>query len=719
MRMTERPGDPAGAGDHDADHAIAARRLAQGWAAAINGTSYVSMSQDEVVEYLVGLATRILTALAAEPFNARAAWEVGVDLVDSHFTSSATLERSITLLGEEITQALPDLAAGRVSAVQGALAGGYGYALRQRTLHEQEAIREAVLDAREQAEAALRASEARFRALFTEAAIGIGLADVDGRMLDANLALQQMLGYSLEEFRGFSLQEFLHAGDPESTHEAYRQLTRGDREYFRAEKQFFRSDGDSVWTNLTVSLVRGPDGEPQYQLAMMEDVTDRHQLQDRLRYQALHDPLTGLANRALFLDRLARVFNRPERDRRVGLCFIDLDGFKVINDSLGHHVGDELLVAVAKRLAASVALNDCLVARLGGDEFVLLAERSSGTDQLIELGNQVLDVLADPIRIGGHQLSVSASIGIVERPVVAGGSGDLIRDADVTLYWAKSEGKSRWALFDPERNAREVARFRLSATMPAALEREEFYVDYQPLVALADGRVIAVEALVRWQHPEHGLLAPDKFIGLAEETGLIVQLGRWVLEHTCRQARQWSDEFGDDAPFVSVNLAARQSRDPSLVSDVESILRETGLRAGQLQLELTESAVMGTAEDQTSALRKLYDMGVRIAIDDFGTGYSNLAYLRRLPVHELKIAGSFVEGLRVAGRPDPVDEQIVGALVTLAHALGLTVTAEGVETAAQAERLRDIGCEAGQGWYFARPGPPAAINRLLTAQRRH
>ncbi|MBB5922605.1 diguanylate cyclase (GGDEF)-like protein/PAS domain S-box-containing protein [Actinoalloteichus hoggarensis] len=716
--MTERPGDSAGTGDHDADHAVVARRLAREWAAAINGTSYVSMSQDEVVDYLVGLATRIFAALDAEPFNPRAAWEVGVDLVDSHFTSSATLERTITLLGDEITQEMPDVAAGRISAVQGALAGGYGYALRQRTLHEQEAIREAVLDAREQAEAALRASEARFRALFTEAAIGIGLADVDGRMLDANLALQQMLGYSLEEFRGFSLHEFLHAGDPEATHEAYRQLTRGDREYFRAEKQFFRSDGDSVWTNLTVSLVRGPDGEPQYQLAMMEDVTDRHQLQDRLRYQALHDPLTGLANRALFLDRLARVFNRPERDRRVGLCFIDLDGFKVINDSLGHHVGDELLVAVAKRLAASVALTDCLVARLGGDEFVLLAERSSGTDQLIELGNQVLDVLADPIRIGGHQLSVSASIGIVERPVVAGGSGDLIRDADVTLYWAKSEGKSRWALFDPERNAREVARFRLSATMPAALERDEFYVDYQPLVALADGRVIAVEALVRWQHPEHGLLAPDKFIGLAEETGLIVQLGRWVLEHTCRQARQWSDEFGDDAPFVSVNLAARQSRDPSLVSDVESILRDTGLRAGQLQLELTESAVMGTAEDQTSALRKLYDMGVRIAIDDFGTGYSNLAYLRRLPVHELKIAGSFVEGLRVAGRPDPVDEQIVGALVTLAHALGLTVTAEGVETAAQAERLRDIGCEAGQGWYFARPGPPAAINRLLATQRR-
>ncbi|WP_016697205.1 putative bifunctional diguanylate cyclase/phosphodiesterase [Actinoalloteichus spitiensis] len=693
----------------------ACERFGRGWAALVSGTSYVSMSRSEMVEFLSRLARRLLVALTTEPFVARPAWEVGAELVEAHFTSPASIEQTVVLVGTELGALTgTDVPQGRVAALQGAVAAGYANALRQRTLEEQEAIREAVLDARQQAEAALRASEARFRALFSDAAVGIGLADLDGTFLDVNVSLQRMLGYSRNELLRTNLRKFMHAGDAESTWEAYRQLARGDREYFQVDKQFFGNDGSAVWTNLTMSLVRGPDGQPQYLVAMVEDVTDRHELQNRLKYQALHDPLTGLANRALLLDRLARVFSNPPVGQRVGLCFLDLDGFKVINDSLGHHVGDELLVAVGRRLAECVNGEHCLVARMGGDEFVVLVEDSTGTEQIVDLADRVLTMLNQPIRIGGHQLSVSASIGIVERPVVSGESADLIRDADVTLYWAKSEGKSRWAVYDPERNAREVARFRLSATMPAALEREEFFVDYQPLVRLADNAVVGVEALVRWRHPEHGLLSPDRFIGLAEETGLIVQLGRWVLEHACQQASRWQQEFGPAAPYVSVNLAARQSRDPGLVSDVESILRNTGIPPTGLQLELTESAVMGTADDQLDALRRLHEMGVRIAIDDFGTGYSNLAYLRHLPVHELKIAGSFVEGLRAPDKPaDPVDKQIVGALVTLAHALGLTVTAEGVETRAQAERLRDIGCESGQGWFFARPGPPETISRFL------
>ncbi len=338
---------------------------------------------------------------------------------------------------------------------------------------------------------------------------------------------------------------------------------------------------------------------------------------------------------------------------------------------------------------------------------------SLGTEQAVEVADTVLDALEVPIRIGGHELSVSASIGIVERPVSGQTAAELMRDADVTLYWAKSAGKGRWALFDPDRNATEVAQFHLSAKMPAALEREEFYVDYQPLIGLRDFCVVGVEALVRWAHPELGRLGPDRFIGLAEETGLIVPLGRWVLRQACRQAKQWQDEFGSAAPFVSVNLAVRQSRDPKLVDDVAAILAETGLEPSRLQLELTESAIMGTADEPLDALRALSRMGVRIAIDDFGTGYSNLAYLRHLPVHELKIAGSFMEGLRDAERADPVDARIVGTLVDLAHALGLTVTAEGVETQAQARRMADIGCETGQGYLFARPGSPVDITAFI------
>ncbi|WP_235883377.1 putative bifunctional diguanylate cyclase/phosphodiesterase [Saccharopolyspora elongata] len=635
-----------------------------------------------------------------------------------HFTSAESLGRTIDLIGDEILDVL-HLDDGpvwreRVAALQGALCAGFVQAARKRTLDEQEAIRQAVLDARDAVEQALRTSEARFRAIFAEAAIGIGIGDMNGRILEVNDSLVRIMGRPGEELRRMLVQDMMHPDDPDSTWRLYEELVRGERDQFRVEKRFVRPDGGTVWTELIVSLVRGEDGLPLYQVALIEDVTDRRMLQERLRHQAMHDPLTGLPNRALFLERLTTILEQHEPDERVALCYMDLDGFKVINDSLGHHVGDDLLRAVADRLATAVHGDDRLVARMGGDEFVIVIQNSFGTDQAVEVADTVLDALVRPIRIGGHELSVSASIGIVERPVAGQTAAELMRDADVTLYWAKSEGKGRWALFDPDRNATEVAQFHLSAKMPAALERDEFYVDYQPLIGLRDFNVVGVEALVRWAHPELGRLGPDRFIGLAEETGLIVPLGRWVLRQACRQAKQWQDEFGAAAPFVSVNLAVRQSRDPNLVSDVAEILAETGLAPSRLQLELTESAIMGTADEPLDALRALSRMGVRIAIDDFGTGYSNLAYLRHLPVHELKIAGSFMEGLRDAERADPVDARIVGTLVDLAHALGLTVTAEGVETQAQARRMADIGCETGQGYLFARPGSPAEITTFIT-----
>jgi EAL domain-containing protein (putative c-di-GMP-specific phosphodiesterase class I) len=310
---------------------------------------------------------------------------------------------------------------------------------------------------------------------------------------------------------------------------------------------------------------------------------------------------------------------------------------------------------------------------------------------------------------------VSASIGIVERPVGGTSPSDLMRAADLTLHWAKKSGKGRWALFDAERNERELAQYALAAAMPAALDRREFFLEYQPLVSLADGRLLGVEALVRWRHPERGVLPPSRFIDVAEETGLIVRLGLRALARACEQARDWLDLAGQ-APFVSVNLAVRQVHDASLVREVIAILDRTGLPPHQLQLEITESALMSSADEPVLALRALADLGIRVAIDDFGTGYSNLAYLRNLPVCELKVAGSFVEGLRSPATDlgSATDEQILATLVSLAHTLGLTVTAEGVETAAQAERLRLLGCDAAQGWHFGRPGPPERIAELIS-----
>jgi diguanylate cyclase (GGDEF)-like protein len=421
----------------------------------------------------------------------------------------------------------------------------------------------------------------------------------------------------------------------------------------------------------------------------------------RFRHQATHDPLTDLPNRTLFTERLAAAIDEADR---LGVCFLDLDRFKVINDSLGHQIGDLLLVSVAQRLRRAVG--EHLVARLGGDEFVILVEPTTGTDDAVAVAERALAAISEPALIEGHELTVSASIGIVERPAAGTSPMELMRAADSTLHWAKAAGGAGWSVFDADRNRRELARYALSAAIPAALDRGEFYLDYQPLTSLRDGRVLGLEALVRWRHPELGVLRPDSFIGLAEETGLIVRLGAWVLAEACREARRWADA-DDDAPFVSVNLAVQQVRRPELVDEVRELLRRTGLPPGRLQLEITESTMMSTAEEPVRALRVLADLGVRIAIDDFGTGYCNLAYLRGLPVTELKVAGEFVTGLRApAGDPaSRTDERILAALVSLAHALKVTVTAEGVETAGQAERLRTIGCDAAQGWHFGRPGP--------------
>jgi diguanylate cyclase (GGDEF)-like protein/PAS domain S-box-containing protein len=683
------------------------------WLDELRQTGYAPNPSDEIDARLGQFTAMLLDAAVTDPFIVEPVEWIGVELVRLHL-ATASLAATVRLIGEELPHHLghEDKALSRVALIQSALVTGFNDATQERIRAEQENIRTAALQVRRGAQAALRDSEARFRAVFHQARIGIGITDLDGIVIDTNCSLTEMLGFAQAELRGLNILTLLESETGTDLRRGFDDLTSGGSDNCQSELAIRRRDGSTLRTNVAVSVIRDDRGEPRYLVGMVEDITERHQLQQRLRHQATHDPLTGLPNRALFQQRLGEAFE-DGADGRIGLCYLDLDGFKVINDSLGHHVGDQLLVEVASRLSGLVAGTDRLAARMGGDEFVLLVRDCTGEQDLVDLAKRVLDVLSEPVMTNGHSLSVSASIGIVERPTTDTTASEAMRDADVTLYWAKADGKNRWACYDPERNAREVARFTLSARMPLALEREEFYVDYQPIVRLADGELHGVEALVRWRHPEFGTLGPDKFIGLAEETGLIVPLGRWVLRTACFQAKQWWDRYGDDAPFVSVNLAARQSRDPEIVNDVTKILDETGLPAHRLQLELTESEIMGTTGQPLEILRTLVDLGLTIAIDDFGTGYSNLSYLRRLPVHTLKIAGSFLEGLREDKRGGLVDTQIVRTLVTLAHLLGLTVTAEGVETATQSARLTRIGAECGQGWLFARPGPPDKIDDWL------
>ncbi|MBT2395499.1 EAL domain-containing protein [Streptomyces sp. ISL-100] len=571
------------------------------------------------------------------------------------------------------------------------------------------------------------ASELRdYRAAWNAAQLAMAVVDRDGLVVTANPALAGLLGTETLQLREQSAADLLDlASDARSFH-AYLEVLAGRRARFRCTRRLKHPDGRSLWAEVTITPV--PDNGTV--LLSVADTSDRRELQARLRHLQMHDPVTRLPNRTLFFERLTSALENSAygdggdggdgRTGRIGVCYLDLDGFKAVNDTLGHRVGDRLLTAVASRLARCAdqygyaRAGSHLVARLGGDEFALLVEDSTGTEQLADLAQAVLTALQQPFDLGGQRLAVSASIGVVERLAAGTTATCLMQAADTTLYWAKADGKARWTLFDPERNAHRMTRQALSSTLRPAVERGEFTLEYQPLVDLEGGGVRGVEALVRWEHPQFGTLAPNRFISIAEEDGSIVQLGRWVLRTACRQARQWQIAHPGTPPiFVSVNVAVRQVWDSDLVADVAEILAETGLAPHLLQLELTESAVMGSAGRPLQALQALSDMGVHIAIDDFGTGYSNLAYLSRLPVSVLKLDGSFVRGFQDEAHANPADETIVEALVQLAHRLGLTVTAECVETSGQAARLRRIGCDTGQGWLYSRAVTPERIAAMI------
>ncbi|WP_436844954.1 putative bifunctional diguanylate cyclase/phosphodiesterase [Streptomyces roseoverticillatus] len=553
-----------------------------------------------------------------------------------------------------------------------------------------------------------------FRAAFNAAQLAMAVVGRDGLVRTANHALGALLGTDPARLADAPAAEFTGLREDSRTWSAYREVLLGRRARLHCTRRLKHTGGQGVWAEVIVTPL--PDSCDT--LLSVADISDRRDLRARLRHLRMHDPVTRLPNRSLFFERLTTALATASAAEggtgRIGVCYLDLDGFKAINDTLGHRAGDRLLSAVARRLSECAAPGGHLVARLGGDEFALLVEDSAGTEQLVELAACVQDRLQRPFEVAGQQLSVSASIGVVERPAAGTHATELMQAADTTLYWAKADGKARWTLFDPERNAHRMTRQALSSTLRPAVERGEFVLQYQPLVGLVDGVVRGVEALVRWRHPQFGMLPPNRFIGLAEETGAIVPLGRWVLRTACRQARHWQLEHPAEPIVVSVNVAVRQVWDSDLVSDVAAILAETGLPPRLLQLELTESAVMGSAGRPLQQLRQLSDMGVAIAIDDFGTGYSNLAYLSRLPVSTLKLDGSFVRGFRAEEPPNPADETIVEALVQLAHRLGITVTAECVESAEQAERLGRIGCDTGQGWFYSRPVPADSISSLLT-----
>jgi diguanylate cyclase (GGDEF)-like protein/PAS domain S-box-containing protein len=566
---------------------------------------------------------------------------------------------------------------------------------------------------RERAKTRLHEAEAKYRSLVEQIPAVIYMDDVD----EANSALyrspfvEQMLGYAPEEFLSMSWKDILHPDDRERVL-SENARTNETGEPFRIEYRMVAKQGRVVWVRDEAMLVRDGSGMPLYWQGVFMDITERKELEDQLTYQAFHDPLTGLPNRTLFMDRLRRALARVARrdGQEVALLFLDLDDFKVVNDSLGHKAGDQLLIAVADRLLACVRTADT-VARLGGDEFTLLIEGDAHAQAATHLAERISEELRAPFIIDGHEVFVTASIGISLGVSGDEQAEDFLRSADVAMYEAKNRGKARHEVFDVHMDARAIKRLQLESEMRHALGKGEFRVYYQPLVTLRTGSITEVEALVRWEHPRRGLLRPDEFIPLAEQTGLIVPIGHQVLEEACRQARSWLEDGSIQDLVVSVNLSPKQLQHPALVKDISRTLKKCKLDPHNLKLEITESVVMEDADSNIAVLRKLRGLGIQLAIDDFGTGYSSLSYLKNLPVHMLKIDRSFVGGL---GRI-PEDTAIVRATVAFARSMGMSVTAEGIETSEQLAYVRALDCDLGQGYYLSRPLPSDTIAELLAA----
>ena len=571
---------------------------------------------------------------------------------------------------------------------------------------------------RKQAETRLGVAEQRFRTLVDQipAVTYIDPVDDPETSLYTSPQIEKMLGYTPQEWREGKLwPKCLHPDDRERILAADERFEAGGEEPFSEEYRLLARDGSVVWVREEAVLLKDEAGEPLYWQGVFYDLTERKALEERLQHRAFHDYLTDLPNRQLFVDRLRKALERTRRKkgRKVAVLFTDLDEFKIINDSLGHEAGDALLTLVAQRLKRCLRPEDSL-ARFGGDEFVVLIENIEDPGVAVRVAERITEELKRPFFLEGRELFAPSSIGI--------GLGDartktpeaLLMDADTAMYRAKDEGGT-FRVFDPGMYERARGRLELEADLRRSLEapHERLPVFYQPLVSIPEGTIVGMVALVRWAHTEHGLLVPPDFIPMAEETGLIVPTGRWVLDEACRRAREWQERYPNYARLtMAVNISARQLRYPELVGEVEDALRKTALDPGSLTLEITESVLVEDEGFSTGTLQRLKDLGVRLAIDDFGVGYSSLSYLRYLPVDQLKLDRVLVGHLDT----DDKNLAIVRAAVDLGHALGIEVVAEGVETHEEFEELKKLGCDVGQGDYWWGTHLPRETEELLASK---
>jgi diguanylate cyclase (GGDEF)-like protein/PAS domain S-box-containing protein len=672
--------------------------LARAWLDAVSPTAEVPITGRWVEECLRDQLSRLIDALGQEPLRPEPAADVGAELVARGFTGEQSLGRTVEILGHALP-GLPELRTveglgDKVVSLLAALSTGYTAALRRRTLAE---------------------GETWFREVFDSAPVGMVISRLDGTVTETNGALAKILHYPPAELTGHDLCRVFHPDDAAPLRSAYQALTDGKRERFQRRVKALTGRGDTTWVALTVSVLRDAVDNPARHVTMVEDVADQQLLEQRVRHQSLHDLLTGLPNRLHFAIHLEALLER-ERTVALMLCKIDLDCFGVVNEGLGLGFGDFLLRSVAARLQSLFAGEHAFIARFDDDEFAVLIEESPRTPNAATLAARINAELSEPVYLAGRGLAVSACMGIVHRSAEGMDTRELIRAAEATLRRARRTGRGQWDLYDPSADAEQRARYALAIAMPEAWENGQVTLCYQPLVRLdptaADaGRTVALAALLRWEHPERGVVAHEDCLALAEQTGLILTIGPWMLRQASEQLRGWRDQLGAAVPPVRVDLTTYMTQDPDLVAVVRGALTEAQLRPEDIQLGMPVEVIVAGHGDAVDNVGTLADIGVRTVLTRYGQAVGNLVLLESLPVQGVEMAGPLVHA--AAQRPDSVVRAALAAMVPLIRRTGTAVVVAGVDDTTQATWWRDTGADSARGAALAPPVAPQDIPALL------
>ncbi|MGH3878888.1 MAG: putative bifunctional diguanylate cyclase/phosphodiesterase [Actinophytocola sp.] len=692
--------------------------LVSEWAGALAQVIYIARSRDEIERELANALDGLVDAWRAKPFSAEPGARIAQRLVELGLSNPECLESSVNELGRGMPRLRERAAIGdsadRLVQLFSAMARGFGEGMRRRLFDQQEDLTRALIRARENAERALEDSEARFEEIFSSSSVGMAISTLDGALVRFNRALADILDHRRGRLAAERLEELFHPEDAEYLRLRYQVLLEEDSLPFRERRRLLRADGEEALVFLSASVLRDPDGTPRYYVTSAEDVSDKHFLEGQLQFQAIHDALTGLVNRHRFLGLLEESLNGKERVDGVTVFHLDLDGFRAINNGMGRQAGDRLLQSVATKLRQVFDGETATIARFDGDEFGVLLVNTLGTPSIGSIAAHINDELAEPIYLGDEGIAATATIAVVHRPHSDTSPEDLLRATDTTLQRLKSTGRRQWGMVDLDANERDQTRFQLAGSLPGAWESGEIRIEYQPLVSVRDKSIVAVQALLCWDHAVQGTLDHGRCLTVLADTGLSLPIGKWLLSRACTQLRTWTDRFNGELPKLYLELSPELAGDPDLVATVRTALADAALDPGQLQFGMPVSALRVTDGLAEENMDVLVDLGIAVVLYEFGTTRGDLACLEDLPVRAVKMSPVAVSRVDRMGE-DALFTRSVRQLVPLVRDAGIPVMVGDIASEAQYEWWRAVGAEIVQGDFTGTAGSPQDAEHLFVA----